>query len=71
MVTPLLIQLIISLCKNKVNRTTEAQHFYSFNHHKWLPYQILVSKTVKNVQIDKQTSEVYPTELFVTLFVSE
>ena len=36
---------------NKVNRTTDAQLFHSSNHQKRLPYQILGSKTVKNVQI--------------------
>ena len=43
--------------KNKVNRTTES-HFLSPNHHKWLPYEILGNKTVKNVQIDPQTTEI-------------
>ncbi len=42
------------------NRTTEAQLFHSSNHHKWIPYQILGSKTVKNVQIGQQTTEIYP-----------
>ena len=41
--------------KNKVNRTTEAQPFHSSDHHKWLSYQLLGSKTVKNVKsINKQ-----------------
>ena len=38
---------------DKLNRTTKAQHFHSSNHHKWLPYQILSGKTVKNVKIKK------------------
>ena len=53
-------------------RTTEAQlskiisnlkhlidtgHFHPCNHQKWLPYQILSSKTIKNVQIDPHTSK--------------
>ena len=37
--------------------TTEAQRFHSSNHHKWLPYQILGGKTVKNNQSDPQTTD--------------
>ena len=33
-----------------VNRTKEAETFYSYNHYKWIPYQIQGGKTVKNVQ---------------------
>ena len=33
----------------------DANHFHSFNHHKWLPYQIIGGKTAKNVQINSQT----------------
>ncbi len=58
-------------CKNKVNRSTEAQLFHFSNHHEGIPYRILGSKTVKNVHIDPLTSEIWPTELFVTLSVSE
>ena len=48
-----------NLCyKNKVNRTTEDQLFYSSNHHKLLHYQIIGGKTVKNVQIDPQTTKI-------------
>ncbi len=36
--------------------------------HKWLAYQIPGGKTVKN---DPQTTEIRPTELFVTLSVWE
>ena len=43
---------------NKVNRTTEAQLINSSNHHKWLPYQILGGKTVKNVPVDPKTTEI-------------
>ncbi len=38
---------------------------------KWFPYQILGSKTVKNVQIDPQTAEIWPKQLNVKLSVSE
>ncbi len=47
MVTPLLIQLFFSLCKNKVNRTTEAQLFHITNNHNQLPYQIPGGKICK------------------------
>ncbi len=47
--------------------TTEAQHFYTLNNHKWLSYKILGSITVKIIQIDPQTADIWPTELFVTL----
>ena len=50
---------------DKVNRTTETQHFHSSNHHKWLPYQILGGKTVKNVQRGPQTTEIWPKKLNV------
>ncbi len=43
----------------KINRATEAQPFHFSNPHKWLPYKILCSKSVKNVQIDPQTTELY------------
>ena len=59
------------MVKNKVNRTTVALPFYSSYHHKWLSYQILGSKTVKNVQIDPQTTEIWLKWLFVTLSVKE
>ena len=54
---------------NKVNKTTEAQLFYSFNHHKWLPYQILGVKTI--VHFDPQITEIWPAKLIVVLSVSE
>ncbi len=45
--------------------TTEAQlkfsytgHFHSCNHQKWLPYPILGGKTLNNVQIEPQTTEI-------------
>ena len=63
--------LFLKYEKNKVNRTTEAQIFHSSSHHKRLPDQILGDKTVKNIQIDQQTTEIWPKELFVTLSVSE
>ncbi len=31
---------------------TDTRHLLSCNHQKWLPYQIIGVKTVKNVQID-------------------
>ncbi len=60
---------LISKISNKVNRTTEA--FHSSNHHQWPTYQILCGKTVKNVQFDPQTTEIWPKELFVMLSVSK
>ncbi len=45
--------------------------FHSFNHHKWRPYQILGGKTIKNVQIDPQTAELWPKQLIITLSGSE
>ncbi len=53
--------------KNKVNRTTEVQTFHSSDHHKWLSYQILGSKTVKNFKNDQQTKYIMSTELCLTL----
>ncbi len=57
--------------ENKANNTTEAQLFHPFNHHKWIPNQFLGGKTLKNVQIDPHTIEIWPTELYVTLSVHE
>ena len=45
--------------------------FYSSNPLKWLPYQNLGGKTLKNVQIDPQKTEIWPKELFVRLSISE
>ena len=50
---------------------TEAQPFHLSNRLIWIPYQILDIKTVKYVQIDPQTTEVWLKELFFTLSVSE
>ncbi len=50
-----------------VNRTTEAQIFYSSNHHKW----VHKLKIVNNVKIDLLTTEIWPTELVVRLSVSD
>ena len=47
-------------CIQNRNRITEAQPFHSSNHHKWLPRQILGGKTVKNVQISPQTTDILP-----------
>ncbi len=46
-------------------RSTRPQKLCYFtpitdNYHKWLPYQILGGKTVKNVQISPQTTEIWP-----------
>ena len=40
------------------------------NLQKWLPYQILGVKTVKNVQINPQTTGIWSTDLLITLSVS-
>ena len=48
-----------------VHRNIKAQPFYSSNHQKWLPYQILGGNTVKNVQIDPQTTDIWPKQLSV------
>ena len=50
--------------------TTEARLFHSSNHHKWRPYQTLGGKTVRNIHIDSQTTEMWPTELKVPLSVN-
>ncbi len=55
----------------KVNRTTEAQFFRSSYHHKWLPYQILSGKPLKNAQFNPQTTYIWPKELFVMFSVIE
>ena len=36
-------------------------------HKKWLPYQFLGGKTVKNVQIDPETTEIWSKKLNVML----
>ncbi len=41
-----------------------------WNHHNRLPYQIKGEKPVTNVQIDAQTTEIWPKHLNVTLSVS-
>ena len=40
--------------------STDTGWFYFGNHQKWLSYQILGGKTVKNIQIDLQTKEISP-----------
>ena len=47
--------------KTRSATTTEAQ--LRICHQKWLPYQILVSNTVKNVQINPQTTEIWTKKL--------
>ncbi len=40
--------------------SNDTEHFQSCNHKKkWLPYQILSGKTVKNAQIDQQTTDIH------------
>ncbi len=39
--------------------------------HKWFLHQIIGVKTVKNVQINPQTTEIRSTELIVTLSMRE
>ena len=51
-----LISVIILLFVNKVNRTTEAQPFSLF-YPSYVLYQIIGGKSVKNIQIDLQTTE--------------
>ncbi len=41
------------------------------NHQKWLSYKILGGKIVGNVKIYQQTMEIWPTDLNITLSVSE
>ncbi len=45
---------------------TDTEHFHSFNHQKWLTFQILGGKPVKNVQIDPNTAEECCKKLTVT-----
>ena len=52
-------------------RCNYTRHFHSSHHHKWLSYQIICGKPVQNVEIDPQTKEIWPTELFDTLSVCE
>ncbi len=40
-----------------INKTIEAQPFHSSNHQKWLPYQILGGKPVRDVNIDPQLKD--------------
>ncbi len=44
---------------------TDTRHFYSCNHQKWIPYQIIGGKTVMNVQIDTQTTEIWSIKKWV------
>ena len=60
--------------KTRSTKTTEAQlkslkinphppkkhRNVPWNHKKWLPYQIVGGKTVKNVHIEPQTTEIWP-----------
>ena len=48
----------IDFIKNKVNKN-KAKLFHYSTHNKWLPYQILGGKTVKNALIDPQTTEIW------------
>ena len=40
-------------------------------HQKWLSYEILGDKTIKHVQIDPQTTDIWSKKLNLTLLVSE
>ena len=51
----------------KLETPTDTEIFHSCNHNKWLPYQIVGGETVKNVQIDPKTTEIWSTRLNVTL----
>ena len=44
---------------------TDIEHFYSFNHQKFIPYQILGGKTVKDDQTDPQITEIWTQKLNV------
>ena len=57
---PLCIIYYLNFIRKKVIRITEAQLFHSSNHHKWPPRRILGGKTVKNVKIGPQTTEIWP-----------
>ncbi len=46
---------------------TDTGHFHSSNHQKRLPYQILGGKTVGDVQIDPQATEIWSEKLNMTL----
>ena len=55
----------------KFNTSSDTGRFHSSKHQKWLSYQIIGGKTVMNVQIDPQTSEIWSTKLKMTLGVSD
>ena len=54
-----------------IDAINKDSHVKISNHHKWIPYQNLGGKYVKNVLIDPQTTEIWSTGLNVTLSVSE
>ena len=57
---------------NHFGKKKQGQHDHrSSSHHKWLPYQNFKEHNVKNIQIDPQTTEIWMTELFIVLSVSE
>ena len=62
-----------SLARNTLKslKTRERKKLKSeighLKHKKWLPYQILGDKTLEDVQIDQQTTEILSTELNVPL----
>ncbi len=47
------LKLSIKSLKNS-RRPIDTGHFHSSNHQKWLPFQLLGGKTLRNVQIDQQ-----------------
>ena len=48
------------------NPPNDTEHFHSFNHQKWLPYQILGGKTGKERQNQSTTNEDMVKKITVT-----
>ncbi len=64
-------QKLSSLKTLLIKKNIPHGYFHSCNHKKWLPYQILGGKTVKNVQIDLQTMKIWIKHLNTTLSIRE
>ncbi len=60
----------LSKITKKSSTSLKTQLNVPRNHQKELSYKSLGSKTVKNVQIDLQTTKLWPKQLIVTLSVS-
>ncbi len=45
--------------KKQGQQDHRSSAFHSCNYHKWLPYQILDRKTLMNIQIDPQTTDIW------------